>query len=480
MEPIPIRSKSEAVVYDLLLTAIAPISHHDPAVQDGSNESLYNRRKQRLPRVIYGGGRIGQPALERFSEEWPMPVEVAECLRGMPFQFVAGCALIRAFLDEWNSREGCGLFAGQERYSRLDSRSAHAAMRAPDLPRFWSCLCDSLQVTAASADTAGRLVRLCGLPRGVQAGALRAIADEHTAITTIARVWHTQEKCRDAGYAAQSGQEQVTDFERLVFDADQVDVGSEIDVIAEVPTAVSANSLRHEVVREPGMLHLFGALGLRPGVPGHAEVPPGVEALFYNGGNIREGGREPAGASVAKELIRHNYPLLDLLSGCVSDYNLEESRLKVFSTLVCRENEAALRETPASDLPALQLSAFDLIDHETFTRQAGRIGLHQMIVNQEVLCTGAQMLLRLVLDPFTPCLTEGALMAAVTSYLARVPTVAGMPARGYGFVRADWLAVPSGAVDSAGLYEDYLDENRDRLAAGLRDGTLGTGSVVVL
>lgn len=49
------------VQFDLLLTALTPISHHDPAITDGSNTLTFNRQKQYVRRSMSVGRLPGWP-----------------------------------------------------------------------------------------------------------------------------------------------------------------------------------------------------------------------------------------------------------------------------------------------------------------------------------------------------------------------------------------------------------------------------------
>jgi len=248
--------------------------------------------------------------------------------------------------------------------------------------------------------------------------------------------------------------------------------------VLDVPS-VTGNSLRHQLVREPGWWHLAAALGLEPGTLGAGPLAPGVEAIFANGGNIRAGAKQPSNTFGLAWRIREHYPLLDLIGGVTDSFDLGESRLRVAGYLVCRENAAALEGTLAESLPNAGLSAFDLLDDVTLTRQAGRTGVGQMIYSFETLATGCQVLARLTLAPFTPALTRGALVAAVETYLADDATAGGQAARGFGHLRGDWLSRPDGDGDCRAEYEADLAERREQLRAWLVDGTLGCGSQIL-
>jgi hypothetical protein len=252
--------------------------------------------------------------------------------------------------------------------------------------------------------------------------------------------------------------------------------------VLEVP-AVSGNSLRHQLVRAPAMLHLFSALGLFPDVPGKGPLPSGVEALFENGGNIEAGAKQPSNTFSLAWRARELYPTLDLLGGVTDSFDLGESRLSVAGWLICAENRGALlaMESPAAYLPEASISAFEMLEDVTHTRQASSHGEGQMIYTFETLIKGARILARLTLAPYTPVLTRGALLVAVTTFMQQDNTIGGQAARGYGNVQAAWLAGAehAGYIPTMELYEAYLRDHADVLVAGLRDGTLGTGTHIL-
>jgi len=247
----------------------------------------------------------------------------------------------------------------------------------------------------------------------------------------------------------------------------------------EMP-AVSANSLRHQVVREPAMRQLFTALELAEAIPGEGPLPASVEALFVNGGNISAGAKQPGNANALANRARAMYPVLDLLGGVTDSFDIGESRLRVSGWLVCRENAAALRNSRAADLPMATVSAFDMMDDVTMTRQASPQGLGQMIASFETLAAGVQVLCRLVLDPWTAVTTRGALLGAAERFLMDHGTIGGQAARGYGNVTGEWLEeLTDNDRSCAEAYEAYLAEHHDELRQGLIDGTLGTGVQVL-
>lgn len=465
----------KAIKYELLLTADTAISHHDPAVQDDSNRMLFNRQKQILRRE----GEARTATIEKMAQiaaAHPVPVDVAEIVRDLSFPEFAGVVLARLFMDMYNSMDGSGLFEGMQRYDRLETRLRQAAIPSVSLRAWWDRMCRALNVGihAGSYDVA--LFDLLSLPGGTQQQVLRVLVADYRSIIAIARLWHTTAKLGSEAYAKKAGVEAMVQPLMTLEFAESAQV-SNLAQVLEMP-AVSGNSLRHQVVREPSWLHLCAALGLKAANPGQGPVPQGCEAIFVNGGNIEAGAKQPSNVFVLAHQARALYPSLDLLGGVTDSFDLGESRLRVAGWLVCAENKPALRGSPAYDLPNASISVFDMIDDVTLTRQAGTVGVGQMIFSFETLAAGAQVLCELVLTPQTALLTHGVLVAAVETFLAEDRTIGGSASRGFGHCQGQWLTRPDdGTVRQQ--YEDYLEMNRDRLVAGLIDGTLGTGSRIL-
>ena len=473
---------------DLLLTFDSAISHHDPAKGDDSNTLVFNRQAKLVPAPTFKG-TLAPETLTAFCGAHPVPAAMSDIARMLDFpQFVA-CVLYRMFSDIYNSADGTGLFAGEERWPRLETRFKNAA-RALSLRGFWSELCASMQVPIHPARHDETLLRLFALPRAAQSAVLAAIVNEHAyrSIGMVARFWHEQNKLTSKAYAEKAGAAHVTDVQVMEFSSEQLAPSGAGAGKIELPH-LTANTLRHVCVRHPGWLHLAGALGLRGGESaGAGELDLGTEAMFVNGGNIASGAKQPSNPFGLAQKIRRAYPLLDLLGGVTNSFDLGASKLRVNSTVVCRENRDALAGSRAHDLPNATTSVFDMTDEVTHTRQAHN-GRGQMIYNFETLAAGAQVLARFTFAPFTHELTQGAFVAAMETYLANAPTAGGQSARGYGSLRGEWLAAPEGdffsAIDDLNLlglrakYEQYLDDNRDALRASLCDGTLGTGTLVV-
>jgi len=452
--------------FDLLLTFTTQVSHHDPATGDGSNTLTFNRQTQLVKREV-SAYSLAQERMTAFCQANPVPAGLQPVFEQTTFQEFAASALVRLLLDMYNSLEGTGVFSGMDRYEKLESRVRSAATRSFTLRGFWARLCHALRLPIHAGDDDVVLMTFYGLPRGLQQDMLSLIVREYRSVVTLARAWHTISKTANDYYANAIGSE-VQSLVIMSFDATQI--GSKaLDIVPlEVP-AVSANSLRHQVVREPAWYHLVGALEL-------SSVLPGVEALFSNGGNIKKGVKAPSNAADLARIIRGAYPPLDLFGGCCDNFDLGEGRLSVAGWVVCRENAESIAGTPAEFLPLAGVSIFDMLDEVTHTRQATEAGLGQMIWNFETLATGLNILVRLSLHPFTSDISRSALFAAVEQF-RRQPTIAGQAARGFGWCRADWFGNDEHDVTE---YETYLVENREKLVAGIENGKLGTTTPIFI
>lgn len=492
----PIKVIPKALTGYLLLTLRSAASHHDPATQDDSNKNLFNRRKQILPQSSLPT-LPSQTEIDSFCAANPVPEESALVLQTLSFAEFVACGAVKLFIDCYNSADGSGIFVGMERYSRLEQRLSHAAAQAKTMRGLWDGLSRGLQVGIHDSKADGKLLALWALPRSIQSIAIEAMKRDYRSVVTLARHWHTQGKMQNEAYAekARLSQNNTTELVsvadvrrrqeradsagamiRLTFSAADLSEPTSAAVI-EVPE-VSANSLRHQLVRNPGWVHLRRSLGFQATEPGKGELPPSVQAIFENGGNIEAGAKQPSDTYGKARLIRQAFPLLDLLGGVADSFDLGKSKLDVHTWLVCKENLDALAGTPAADLPVARLSAFEMLDDVTETRQATEAGLGQMIRGFEAAIKGCQILVRLDLRADTRTLTQGALIAAISTF-EEASKIAGQSSRGFGLVRPEWLSPIPEAAESAAEYEAYLETNRDSLRAEMTAGSLGCGSAVL-
>lgn len=475
--PAPPRSLAPGGLWaDLLLSALSPISHHDPATADKSNTLLFNRRRQLTGKAATAFG-LSQAATDQLCEAHPAPADVADLLETVTLPEFAACCLTRLFLDLYNAGEGEGVFRGETRYALLETRLRAAAVKSVSLRGLWDGLCSTLDVGIHSGGADGLLLSLLSLPVPLQSLTLRAITQDYRTVVSLSRFWHAEAKAGSAAYAQQAGRAPSLPPRRCRFDASAL-TGDAGPLVMDVPH-VTGNSLRHTAVRGPGWRHLAERLALPASLTGQGSLSAGVEAVFENGGNIRAGAKQPSGTFALAAEIRAAHPLLELLGGVTDSFDLGESRLHVGSWIICRENAEALRGTPAQDLPAASVSVFDLLDDVTATRQATARGAGQMIYNFETLCAGTQLLCRLHLAPDSGRLALGALAAAIETYLGGLANVGGQKARGFGWTTGKLLSRPDDWEPCLAEYEHYLDENAETLRAGLVDGTLGARARVV-
>lgn len=463
--------------FDFLLTAMTSVSHHDPAEQGDSNIQLFNRQKQLLEPVPAAAIMPTQAEIDALAERYPVPEDLLPIFEQLSLAEFCGVLVVKMFIDIYNSAEGTGLFSGMERYSMLDARLHNAAVRSFSLRAAWDCLVDMMRVPLHGTAYDAELLRLLALPVGMQQFVLRALVEQHQSTVAIARVWHDTIKRMSAAYTQKTGQPQAsTAVQALSFAKEFLPDAIQSAQVVEVP-AVSANSLRHQIVREPCWLHLCDRLGLRAGQPGQGPVPAGCEAVFYNGGNIASGAKQAPNAYMLAHRIRALYPSLDLLGGVTDTFDLGESKLRCAAYLVCAENRKALEGTTAYDLASAHISVFDMLDTVTMTRQGESKALGQMIFTAEMLTAGVQILYRMALAPQTARLTQGALLAGVKWWTEHDATIGGQAARGFGHCIGQWLADPD--LEPLDDYEAYIAMQHDALIEGLVSGKLGCDVQVV-
>jgi hypothetical protein len=461
--------------FGLLLTAREGISHHDPTTGNDSNILTFNRQRQFVYREPTDTP-VFLPLVEAIAGQNPMPETIAGLTSRLSAPEWLAVAYIRLLLDIHNRGEGEGLLSGMERYRMLENRLQTAAVRVHTLHRLWSVLTDDLQLETHPAKYDALIASFWTLPPSVQYQMLTVMAEQYRAITTLARVWHTANKEQSLDYMERAGR--VDEFEEqgwvtASFNGEHFPEPPD-HIVLDVP-AISVNSLRHQLVREPSWLHLCDALGFEPAARGEGELPVHADAIFYNGGNIKAGASQPSNAFFLAGEIRKAYPSLDLLGGVTSSFDLGESKLKVSAWIVCTENRDALPEA-LRDTAQAQTSVFDMLDNVTRTRQASPDGEGQMIYNYETLVKGTQVYVELTLTPYTGDLARGALAAAIDYYLAHDNVIGGQSARGHGHVLGEWLTEkPVGREE----YEAFLAENRQDLRQGIVDGTLLSSKVVV-
>lgn len=480
----------------VLLTATEPISHHDPRKGGESNTLTFLRMPQLVHRQ-FDDTPVYQHLIDRLTAQHPMPESVADLTSRFTLVEFVACAYVRLAIDIYNGYDGSGLFTGMERYQMLDNRLETSAVKAGSLRGLWDYLTAELNLGIHPERYDEPLAAFFALPPSLQFQVLATLSDQHKTMVSVARLWHTKNKRQSEAYAQKAGVAALGETETFAY----YDVSAMPDAptvsILRLPT-VSVNSLRHQMVRHPGMLDLFERIGFTPAqVGGDGPLAPAMESLFDSGGNIQAGAQDPAkipglanlvamfgnggykdagakeranGFFLAQQ-IRKAYPLLDLVGGVCNAFDLGESMLAVSAHLVCAENRGALPEAVAAS-PQAQHSAFDYLSEITRTRHAV-IDAGQMIYNYEVLIEGTQVYAEFILKPIASSITRGALHSALEYYARNLSNIGGQVARGHGLVDVAFL----NAVDADALaeYRAYLRDNAEQLRQWLLDGSLGTG-----
>lgn len=475
----PVDCLPHALDIEVLLTAMTPISHHDPAHQDDSNTLLFLRRKQLLPSQVVAADEYDLGlAMDKISELFPVPESIADLFNELSTPEFLSALVVRLFCDLYGRGEGNGLFSGIERYKLLESRLRAASTRAGSLRGVWNKLVDSLQCPPASVEADGKILALLSLPRLAQVATLRCLVSEYRAAVMLGRLWSGEMKLQEEKYAAAAGRETSGVLRPFPLSVSSLLPYAQGSAIVDVP-AISSNSLRHQLVRGPGWKHLAATLALPVGFGGDGTLPIGAEGIFENGGNIKAGAKQPSDPFGLAWEVRRSHPLLDLLGGVTDSFDLGESRLKVAGWLVCRENQDALKSSSVGTSPALSISAYDMMDEQVHTRMATERGEGQMIYNFETLVPGVRVLVRLHVASFTPRLTLGALACALERFVAEGAVVGGQSARGYGWMRAEVLTTHPELEAAQAAYESYLESNKAQLVEGLQSGLLGARQKVV-
>lgn len=436
--------------FDLLLTARTPISHHDPSDGTDNNINVFNRALQ----MIDAGSAdfdLKQHHLDKIAVNFPVPKDLEAVILSLSSVEYVAIALVKLAITMYNSKDGTGLFTGQTRYAMLQGRIGSSATRTTTIREFWSVLCKDMLFDIAPMSYDGVLIKFFSLPIGFQRLVIGYLAREYQIATTIARGWNTSLK----------------DDEGTLVDipVKLQHVDSNAPILANVP-AISTNSVRHQLIREPLWWHLVEATGILESLndDNMVIVPQNAEALFVNGGNIGTNTKKGTNSM----LIRKTYPSLALLGGMTDGADLGEGLLQVQSWLVCKENAGRIGRFDG--LPQARISAFDMMDITTHTRHETNRGVGQMIFNGEALVPDTVVYVRLDMHPRSNDLELSCLVTAVEEF-GKHAYIGGQSARGYGFMDVSW----GSEHPTSDLYRQYIQENAQRLADGLVDGTLCTG-----
>ena len=165
----------ESLRYDLLLTFDGAISHHDPAIQDDSNRSIFNRQKQFVPAPT--ACEVSPTTAEALLARFPVPADISEPLADLTLaEYVAVVAtwLFVSIYNRRNDGNGEGLFSGMDRYRMLEPRLRQAAVRSHTLRGWWIASCNDMLVSVHDSRDDEDLIALLFLPRALQEMALAA------------------------------------------------------------------------------------------------------------------------------------------------------------------------------------------------------------------------------------------------------------------------------------------------------------------
>lgn len=460
--------------FELLLTAQTPLSHHDAAVQDRSNRQLFNRQAVMNFGVVATGEPLSQERADAVCAAHPVPAMLAPLMQDLTFPEYLATLLVRLFADEFNSYDGTGLFSGGERWQNLESRVAHAAY-TDTLHRFWARLLGMMQVGLPEGALDRQVLPLLAVPERTGADVLHYLRTQGNHVVQLARFWNDTVKRGSPEYCEKAKIEPLPAEDVVPVALQLARLGGEStrNTRLEVPH-FTANAARHQMLREPLMHHLFRTLGVEP-----ESLSPGVEAIFYNGGNIKKDAKGPSNSALAARLMRELYPGFDLLGGTTDTFDLGESMVTVTTQLLSRETAHLLPDW-ARELDSARGSAFDLIEDFTHTRQKGRTGEGQMIFGHEGLATGTQLLVTFDLKPWTSELAAGAFHTALAEWERR-PVLGGQTARGAGKMLVAARRGFDPATDAAAreAYQTHLETHRETLLDGMNTGRLGAGAVVV-
>lgn len=431
----------------LLATFTTPVSHHDPTQKGQANIRAFLRRKQ-----VVDSQHANLPDAEHIQHivgKFPVPVSVSDIFAELTVSEFLASAIMRQFIRGYNSKDGSGLFSGIERYRRLQERSEFHAIRTTSMYQFWGGLAHDLQVGLPLDQLGDQHAAILGMPKALAQLVLVELVSNATSAIMLARLWLEADRKDDA---------------LISIEVENIDINQNVRAVIHIP-AFSANSARHEIVREPGAIHLLNNLGLR-----FEDLDTGVASMLYNGGDLS--GSAPSSAFKLARQVCQNYPLLGLLGGSTKGFILGASNLEVSAWIVCKENRLALSQFGIEP----QLSAFDLLDRDEQTRHTGkRVEGSPIPYGFETLVAGTQLVVDLRLRPYATDLEIGALVASVTTYLNADSTLGGQSARGFGLQQSTVIKRPDVDLEAfEQAYEQYLSENADMLRTGLVDGTLGT------
>lgn len=470
----------------LLITALEPISHHDPGVSGGTNHSVFRRTPVLMPRngTAERGEEISR-AIQKWTNHFTVPQSLVDEWRGAmsPLDFMAAAA-IKSFLEMYEERDGAEVRIGilradtkeQSRlYAQVVGRIQEAAATAKTMREFWRILAQRCGTGSHATRHDATFAVLMGLPQGAVSPLMDTLRGKAAFALADARLWRQREKAQREEYRKRSGEEDPG--ESAAFDGwsevDMAAIGSAGAAPIMIPE-VSANAFRHHI-RDGAVRHMLKIIGAGDGAH---QFPPDIERILENGGSLESGSQNSKNDRI--ELTRRRYPLLDLLGGCLPDTFLGPSELKLrLPVLVCRElrDIGALPEW-AVTLPNASVSASDMTTTKSYARHsADRDNGNPMPYGFEALTAGSQIVLPVSFGPFVSELTVGCLVAAIDTWLSDAPYVGGISDSGCGHISGSWKEAIPDAERLKAQYEAYLLENAEELRRRLENGTIDADAI---
>jgi hypothetical protein len=367
--------------------------------------------------------------------------------------------------------EGAGLFAGMERYQYLTTRLADAAVSFSILPDAWGYVARKLALPMYPESAYRVMTAIFTMPKAIQAASLAAILKSPELIVMSARMIAEGIKASNPDYAKKAKTPQTEVGVYILSEPQAADVTAEGKSLSVRLPAISGNSLRHNLLREPATTRLLTELGL---TPDRNLVPIGVERFLYSGGNTQKGAKAPAASDVYEAIARQRYPMIDALGGSTDQFVMTRSQIAIASWIVCREHNWITERKTDGEVRA-ESSVFDLMTETTRTRSG--IGgkdaeSGQMIYSYETLAAGTQILVEVGFQPFTSDLTIGSMLQALLDWQAWGGRIGARSNQGHSQFLADFP--DDERIVLAGSYLEYLRTNREELAAGLTNATFGT------
>jgi len=444
------------------LKLLSPMSHHEPNSTDKSNRNLFRRQAKILPNTNNSEVSLDDLNFDKIK----VPSSLTKIFENETVDTFIASAIFASFISEYGSGEGTGLFSGMERYRFLEERFAQSATISNTLLEMWGNACRLLQTPALRKYDTIPILELFKLSNSIQTAVLRNIASKPRTALMLAQVWVDSLKLRSGNYAKASGKEQNNEeMVNIDFTNKSISCSENITNIL----SVSSNTIRHQMVREPAMLHMYNKLGLN-----FDETNNIVTSLFYNGGSVKKGGSVGGNIFWTRKTVKEKYPVLGLISGCINNAILGDGNLSIHSWVVCKENQSILDKLNIKSTSSIN----EMVDEWTLNHHVNRVDGSPMPFDFETLMEGAEIIVRFGFSPYSNQLQRGSLAAAIETFKSDTPFIGGQSSRGFGYV--DVSMVESNKYDeSLAAYNEYLQNNKKSLRDGLLDNTLGNKTVVI-